>query len=93
MIIDPKTTRIEDGIVYIISCPDPDKNICTCDKRIICYEYDEPLRLEDISLTYPYVVLVIAEDWTYGLIYRYGNHKDKDGNNLWEEVGQTIGFA
>lgn len=38
-------------------------------------------------------VLVIIEDYLSGGIYQYGNHRDENGNNLWEIHGNTRGFA
>ena len=52
-------------------------------------EYDKPITLDDISRSYPSVKMVISESGLSGKIYRYGNHE----KGVWEEVGETIGYA
>lgn len=49
----------------------------------------EVTTLKDISDDYPDVKLVIVEGPYSGKIYKYGNHKA----NEWEEVGTMEGYA
>lgn len=59
------------------------------------FEYDEPLTFGDIlekCIESGYTVgtiLLIAESYLSGTIYRYGNY----GDDLWYEVGSMVGFA
>ena len=59
------------------------------------FEYDEPLTFGDIlekCIESGYAVgtiLLIAESYLSGTIYRYGNY----GDDLWYEVGSMVGFA
>ena len=56
-------------------------------------EHDEPITfgkcLDLIGFDEKEVVLVIAEGFRSGKIYRYNNFSD----NLWYEVGRMVGFA
>ena len=55
-------------------------------------EHDEPVTLEEIRLSiceeHIGSILVIAESFLNGTIYRYGNHDES-----WEKVGTMEGFA
>lgn len=56
-------------------------------------EHDEPITFEDILEKIEYqggVVMVIAESYMKGDIYRYGNYVDDD---YWYTVGKMVGFA
>lgn len=59
------------------------------------FEYDEPLTFGDIlekcreSGYTVGTILLIAESYLSGTIYRYGNY----GDDLWYEVGSMVGFA
>lgn len=59
------------------------------------FEYDEPLTFGDIlekCIESGYTVgtiLLIAESYLSGTIYRYGNY----GDDLWYEVGSMVGFT
>lgn len=90
MQVDPDNIRFYDGFIYIISCPDMNKNRWTIDHKIKIAEYDVSggWSLSDIQKMYPYVKIVIFEDALEGNVYKYGNHGE-----YWEEVGKTEGYA
>lgn len=92
-----------DGFLYII-CRDAEPYVDGCEltpaqysvKSIILNaEYDAPWSLADIVQWYPNVCKVIYDDALRGTVYSYGNHAhDKSGNvEMWEKVGETVGYA
>ncbi len=38
-------------------------------------------------------VVVIAEQENAGAVYKLGNHIEKGGRDIWEKVGETLGYA
>lgn len=92
-----------DGFLYIV-CKDEDVYIDGCELQPAKYsvkcimlnaEYDAPWTLADISQRYPTVNKVIYADALRGAVYSYGNHAhDKSGNiEMWEKIGETVGYA
>lgn len=93
MIIEnPKETVINADIITIIH---------EIDKTIESYcvfpeygeEYPTLAQIENNLSNKRETLLVIAENPLNGKLYRYGNHTDKKGNPIWEEVGKTDGYA
>lgn len=82
-----------DGILYIISETGEDNDILTVDRKFLDGEYDEPLSLEDIAKNYPNVRKVIFDDQLKGVVFNYGNHRMDPEPEMWELVGETLGYA
>lgn len=74
-----------DAMLYVISY---DREF-TCDQIVLVPEYDIPLSLADIRKIYPYVEMLIVEDFLHTKVYSYGNHAGEG----WELRGEVIGFA
>lgn len=78
-------TVFYDGFVYIL-CSDDDGDYL--EKVIVNAEYDEPVRLCNITIEYPDVYMVIFESALSGDIYRYDSQRDQ-----WYKSGVTCGYA
>ena len=76
---------ITDAAVRIVYVGDEDSlTLADCEKKALemgwdC-ENDGP-------------VVVIAEQETSGAVYKYGNRISGAGRDLWEKVGETVGYA
>ena len=89
---DANKVDLSDTAITIIYCVDTDDDFKNKVGAELIYhhgEYDEPITLADISEKYPLVRMVISESGLEGKVYRYGNHEV----GVWEEVGNTIGYA
>jgi hypothetical protein len=90
-----------DGFLYIISQldePYSDSEGCheakyDIDVICLCPEYDDPLSLKDIAEKYPRVEKVLFEDCLRGILFNYGNHRYSKNAEMWEKVGDTLGYA
>lgn len=87
-ITDPAKEVFEDGSFTIIRFFE---NETHADHFFLHAEYDEPISLQDINNKYPMAehILLIAEDFLDGNVYRYNN----GGLNEWRIVGKMEGFA
>ena len=76
-----------------IICADGDDRTKLSVERIyINPEYgDEAVSLTDIEKRYPRVIKVIYDELMKGYIYDYGNHRNE--SEMWELVGETIGYV
>ncbi len=89
-VIPDESVVFFDGFLSIICLKDKnDFEERTIDYISLNAEYDEPMSLADIAKYYPNVKMVIYEDFLRGAVYKCGNHKDGE----WEQVGTTMGFA
>lgn len=106
--IDLKTNKITpdeevifyDGFLYIISATEVyekgemySKIKYNLDVICLCPEYDDPISLKDIRESHPFVHKVLYEDYMFGKIFNYNNHKTDDEEKKWEEYGVTMGFV
>ena len=83
-----------DGMLLII-CRDKNRlseEMITYD-RILCAEYDDPITLADIVKDFPNVYKLIFEDPLKGYVYNYGNHPRDPEPEMWELVGEILGYA
>lgn len=94
---DPKKVICSDGIVRVITGE-------RSRRMTVLAEEELPITLEDcltVAKVLGYdeahptdIVLVIAEDYTEGKIYKYGNHQNPQTKRpCWELVGETSGIA
>ena len=91
-ITDPSEVVFDDGGLHIIcaeSIPFSSRMKIFGDVIVLNPEYDNPITLAEISKKYPLVYLVIYNEPLKGKIYSYQNHEE----GVWEEVGETRGYA
>ncbi len=83
-----------DGILTIISIvksPFSKQDEPRTEIKYLSAPYDKPVSLRDIAETYPGVKKVLYEEALSGDIFRYGNYPK--GQELWERIGTTRGYA
>lgn len=91
IIKEPDKVDLSDKLIIVIwSKGTKDTGIRTAHGVKIYHDgqYDEPITLTDIIERYPKTEIVIAENGFAGVVYRYGNNGE-----IWEQVGETIGYA
>lgn len=81
-----------DEILYIICVGDGEEEYKT-ERISLDPQYDQPITLEDIAKTYPKVVILIADGYLEGYVFRYKNHDNDPDAEYWELVGRTKGFV